>query len=174
MRRRGFFLASAALCLGALPALAQHGTRGARMPRAGRVERGQNPKKTPIEEFETLPPAEQQKALNRLPPDQRHRLEERLQRFNALPPEQQQALKTLYNRLHELPPQRQEGVRKSINKFAEQAPERQQAMRDELRRLAALPQQERQAHMNTAEFRGRFSKKEQEVLRDMSALLPER
>jgi len=173
---RGSILAVAALAfslsLGA-PALAQRAARGgaARTPHGSRSDTGE---KTPIEEFETLPPDQQQKALNRLPPAQRQKLQERLQRFNALPPQQQQALKTLYNRLHQLPPQRQEAVRKAINKFSQAPANRQQAMRDELRSVAALPPKGRQAHLNSPEFRSQFTKKEQDILRDMSPLLPER
>lgn len=174
---RGSILALAALGCGlffGMPAQAQRGARGAaRTPRGARTEAGQNQQKTPIDEFETLPAAEQQRALDRLPPAQRRQLQERLQRFNALPPEQQQTLKTLYNRLHQLPSQRQEAVRKAIRKFSQQAPDRQQAMREELRSVAALPPQQRQAHMSGVDFRARFNKKEQEILRDMSPLLPE-
>jgi Protein of unknown function (DUF3106) len=175
---RGSILALAALGWGLLfgvPALAQRGARGgARAPRGTQTEAGQNQQKTPIDEFETMPPDQQQKALNRLPPAQRRQLQERLQRFNALPPEQQQTLKTLYNRLHQLPPQRQEAVRKAINRFSQQAPDRQQALREELRNVAALPPQQRQAHMSSPDFRARFTKKEQDILRGMSPLLPER
>lgn len=172
---RGSILAVAALGLGlwlGSPALAQRGARGSKTPHAPRSDANQE--KTPIEEFETLPPEQQQQALNRLPPAQRQKLQERLQRFNALPPEQQQALKTLYNRLHQLPPQRQEAVRKAINKFSQAPADRQQAMRDELRGVAALPAEERQTHLNSPEFRSRFTKKEQDILRDMSPLLPGR
>src|SRR5579864_7547981 len=135
MFRRRFILALAAPSYGWLsgvPALAQRGARGgaARTPHGTRAATGANQQKTPIEEFETLPPAEQQKALNRLAPAERRKLKERLERFNALPPQQQQTLKTLYNRLHQLPSQRQEAVRKAINRFSQQPADRQQAMRD--------------------------------------------
>jgi len=174
---RSSTLAVAALWLGLsldVPALAQRGARGAKTPHAARSEAGQNQEKTPIEEFETLPPEQQQQALSRLPPAQRQKLQERLRRFNALPPQQQQALKTLYNRLHQLPPQSQDTVRKAINKFSQAPAGRQQAMRDELRSVAALPSEERQAHLNSPDFRSRFTKKEQDILRDMSPLLPAR
>ena len=142
-------------------------------PREGRspkaVERSD---RTPIEEFETMSPEQQRKALNGLPPEQRQRLQERLQRFNQLPPEQQQALKSLYNRLHQLPPERQDAVRKSINKFSQQPPQRQQAIREELRSMASMPPDQRQAYVSSPEFRGKLSKKEQEIARDMSEVLP--
>jgi phage-related protein len=174
---RGFISALAALSCGLLlcvPAAAQRGARGGRgrMPRAERGENNQ--KKTPIDEFETLSPAEQQKALKRLPEAQRQQLQARLDRFNALPREQQQTLKSMYNRLHQLPPQRQEAVRKAINKFSQLPGDRQQAIREELRSSEALSSEQRQQELDSPASRLRFSRKEQEILRDMSALLPER
>ena len=164
------------------PALAQRGARGAGAQRGGRVqspspnhrEGKQRESRTPIEEFETLPLAEQQRALNRLPASERHQLEQRLERFNALPPQQQQALRTLYNRLHQLPPQRQQAVRKAVSKLSQQSPERQQAIREELRDIAALPPDERQMRLSSPGFRSQYTKKEQEILRDMLPLLPDR
>lgn len=128
--------------------------------------------RTPIQEFERLSPEQQQKALNRLPPEQRQRLQERLQRFNQLPPERQRALTNLYNRLHQLPPERQDAVRNSINNFSKQTPERQQAIREELRSEAGMSPEQRQAQFSSPEFRKRFSRKEQEIVRDMSEVLP--
>jgi Protein of unknown function (DUF3106) len=177
MLPRSFFLTLAAVGLGlalGVPATAQRARGGAARTAPGtRAPRTQE-EKTPIEEFETMSPEQQQKALDRLPPAQRQKLQDRLKKFNSLPPEQQQALKTLYNRLHQLPPERQEAVRKAINKLSQQAPERQQAMRSELRTMTALPPRERQAYLTSPDFRSRFNKKEQEILRDMSPLLPEK
>ena len=172
MSCRGSILALGALSVGLLlgpPALAQGRRAGPRLknPRIG--EKGP---RTPIQEFETMPPEEQQRALNRLPPAQRQKLQERLARVNQLPEGQRRALTNLYNRLHQLPPDRQNSVRKAINRLSEQAPGRQQAIREELRGMAALPPQQRRERLESPEFRSRFSKKEQEVLRDMTPLLP--
>ena len=128
--------------------------------------------KTPIDEFERMSPEQQQRALNRLPPGQRQKLQQRLQRFNQLPSEQQQTLRNLYNRLHELPPGRQESVRSAINRFSEQTPDRQQLIRDELRSMAPLPERDREARMATQEFRKSFSRKEQGIIKDMMPVLP--
>jgi predicted DNA-binding WGR domain protein len=130
--------------------------------------------KTPIDEFLRMSPAEQQQALNRLPPEKRRRLEERLERFNQLPRGQQQTLRNMYDRLNQLPPERQQAVRKSLNQFSQQPPERRQAMRQELRSMAPLDPQEREGRMASAEFQERFSEKEQRIVRDMSGLLPVR
>jgi hypothetical protein len=130
--------------------------------------------KTPIDEFMRMSPADRQKALNRLPPEQRRRLEEKLERFNQLPRGQQQTLRNMYDRLNQLPAERQQAVRRSLNQFSQQPPERRQAMRQELRSMAPLDAQEREGRMTSPEFRERFSEKEQRIVRDMSGLLPVR
>jgi hypothetical protein len=160
------------------PGLAQ-GRRGGidRAPRAGGPVRsdplaGGRGSQTPIDEFETMSPEQRQKALNRLPPAQRDKLQKRLQKFNALPAEQQQSLKNLYNRLHQLPPERQEAVRNAVSRFSEQSPQRQQAMREELQNMSNLSEQERQERLASSDFRKKFNHKEQGIVRDMGPLLP--
>jgi len=119
-----------------------------------------------------MPPEQQQRALNRLPPSERQKLQQRLQRFQQLPRAQQATLRNLYNRLHQLPASQQESVRKAINRFSGQSPDRQQAMRDELRSLAMLPEQARAQRITSQEFRQTFSRREQGIVRDMLPLLP--
>ncbi len=168
-------VAAAALLpgLGFAPsAFAQARRGGMNRHKPPRPEKPAKPAKTPIDEFQTMSPQERQKALNRMPPPQRQKLEERLQKFNELPAEQQRTLKNMYNRLHELPPGRQDAVRKSMNQFFEESPERRQAMREELKGISALPEQDRAARMASPEFRSKFSGKEQGIVRDMSELLP--
>lgn len=151
---------------------AQGRRMGANRPRQARPEKPPKPVKTPIDEFQRMSPEEQRRALDRLPPQQREKLQERLQQFNQLPAEQQRTLKNMYARLNQLPPGRQEVVRKSINKFLQEPADRQQAMREEMRGMAAMPATDREAHLQSPDFRQKFNKKEQEIIRDMSDLLP--
>ena len=168
-----------ALYLAASPAFAQ-GHQGGPRPPKPHAEKPPKPfkqpknVKTPIDEFMRMSPEEQQKALNRLPPEQRRRFQERLERFNQLPPQQQQNLRNMYNRLNQLPPERQQVVRRSLNQLSQQPPDRRQAIRQELRRMAPLAAEDREARMASPEFLGRFSEKEQGIIRDMSDLLPPR
>jgi len=127
---------------------------------------------TPIDEFMRMSPVERQKALNRLPPAQRRRLEERLRKFNELPVERQQELKSMYNRLNQLPPEQQQVVRRSLNQFSQQPADRKEAIRQELKSIAPLSAQQREERLASPEFREKFSDKEQGIIRDMSQLLP--
>jgi hypothetical protein len=147
----------------------EHLGRGTRPP-VSRTPRAPAAK-TPIDEFERMSPEQQQRALERLPPGQRQKLQERIERFNQLPPAQQRTLRNLYNRLHQLPVNQQESVRKAIDRFSKQTPDRQQAVRDELRAMAAISERDRKARMASAEFRNRFGRREQGIVKDMLPLL---
>src|ERR1700678_2342649 len=165
-----------AVVVGAL--LCDHAAFARRPPASGAGHAGGKtpapnaPAVTPIDEFERMSPEQEQRELERLPPGQRQKLRQRLQRFNQLPAEQQRTLRNLYNRLHQLPANQQESVRKAINRFSEQPADRQQAMRDELRTLAPLSQNERTVRLASREFRGSLSRREQGVVKDMLPVLP--
>jgi hypothetical protein len=173
MHRRSLIFVFAAFALAPEPhALAQGRRRP--MTRAGRapaVRQPQRGPRTPIQEFETMSPEQRQRALNRLSPGERRKLQERLDRFNQLPEDQRRTLTNLYNRLHQLPPDRQDSVRIAINRFSEQSPDRQVAIRQELRKMAALSSEQRRQRMKSSDFREAFSKKEQDILKDMTPLL---
>ena len=176
MRLRFPILASVALALSLLTVspLAAQGRRGmgpSRRPPA-RPERAQRGPKTPVDEFLRMSPEEQRRALDRLPPDQRERLQKRLEAFKQLPPEQRSVLNDQYHRLSELPPERQEVVRNAFKRFGNQPPERQQALRQELRQLSGLSPDERQARLQSPEFQSNFNHHEQQIIKDMSNLLP--
>jgi Protein of unknown function (DUF3106) len=132
------------------------------------------PEKTPIDEFERMTPEQQQKALDKLPPERRKKVEAQLAHLRSLPPEQRAMLRQTYNRLNELPPDRQQALRKAFQKFSNQPPGRQQAIREELRLLGDLSSEERLTRFKSPEFRAGFSRGEQQIVRDMADLLPVR
>ena len=177
MRFRWSNMASAVLMvsLASSPVISAPGRQGGPKPSKPHAEKPPKPPKnvkTPIDEFMRMSPGERQKALNRLPPEQRRRLQERIEKFNQLPASQQQTLRNMYDRLNQLPAERQQVVRKSLNQFSQQPQDRRQAMRQELKSMAPLGAQDREARMASPEFREKFSEKEQGIVRDMSDLLP--
>jgi hypothetical protein len=141
---------------------------------SGAIHRGQDLDKTPIDDFERMSPEQQQKALAKLPPERRKKVQEQLARLRNLPPEQRAALRQTYQRLSEFPPDRQQQLRKSLQKFGSQPSQRQQAMREELRHLSEQSPEERANRLNSPEFRHAFNRSEQQVVRDMSDLFPSR
>lgn len=180
MQRRDIILAIVAaviLLLFVQPASAQakHGTikpPAVRAPLHPAIPKTAKTPQTPIDEFETMSPEERRQVLNQLPREEREKLQKRIDKFNALPADQQQTLKNLYNRLHQMPPEREDTVRKAITRFSAEPVARQQAIREELQTIANLPPDERQQRTSTREFRKKFSRKEQAIIRDMAPLLP--
>lgn len=162
------------LCLAAGMALPVEARQAAGKGSKRPVEKSPRNSGTPIDEFMHMTPEEQRQALDRLPPGQRMRLQQRLDKFNQLPPQQQQRLRGMYDRLNQLPTARQNLVRRSLNEFSQQPADRRQAVRQELRKLAPLGPKDREARMASPEFREKFSEKEQRIVSDMSDLLPDR
>jgi hypothetical protein len=162
------------LCLAAGLALPTEARQAAGKGSKRPAEKSPRNSGTPIDDFMHMTPEEQRQALDRLPPNQRMRLQQRLDKFNQLPPQQQQRLRGMYDRLNQLPAARQNLVRRSLNAFSQQPADRRQAMRQELRKLAPLGPKDRQARMGSPEFREKFSEKEQRIVSDMSDLLPDR
>ena|SRR5580704_10977189 len=151
-------------------------TYGAQGHHAGagsnRRSQDQEQDKTPVDEFERMTPQEQQDALAKLPPERRKKVEAQLAHLRSLPPEQRAALRQTYNRLSEFPPERQQQIRKALQKFGSQPADRQEAIRQELKQLNGLAPEDRESRMKSPEFRRSFSHNEQQIVRDMTDLLP--
>lgn len=150
------------------------GAQGHRGGGAGSSRRSQEQDKTPVDEFERMTPEQQQKALAKLPPERRKKVEAQLAHLRSLPPEQRAALRQTYNRLSEFPPERQQELRNALQKFGRQPADRQQAIRQELKQLSGLGAEDREARMKSPEFRQSFNHNEQQIVRDMADLLPAR
>ena len=175
MRFRFSILLSAAFAFSVAfaPSLSAQGRRmGMGKHSTSRPQKAGKVAETPLEQFERMSPKEQQKALAKLPPERRRRMEGRLQTLRSLPPEQRSNLMAQYGRFSELSPERQEAVRNAWKEFGTQPPDRKQAMREELRSLGDIPAAERQTRLNNPEVRGKFSPQEQQILKDMSDVLP--
>lgn len=117
-----------------------------------------------------MPPAEREKELQRLPPERQEKIRQQLQRYDQMPQEQKERLQ----RLWQLPPGRQQQVRQSMREFTEQPQERRQAMRRKLGQVQAMSPEERTAYFNSPEFKNQFSPGEQEIMKNMTDVLPPR
>jgi uncharacterized protein DUF3106 len=134
--------------------------------------RSQTPARSPLEEFERMSPEQQRQALEKLPPERRQKAEERLRKLRNLPPTQRSNLLEQYGRFQELSPERQDAVRAAWKQFAGQPLRRRHAIRKELRSLADLPLAERQSRLGSPEFRSSFKPSEQQIIKDMTDVLP--
>jgi hypothetical protein len=130
-------------------------------------------KKRPVERLMNMSPEERQKALQNLPPARRERLERRLTEIQKLPTAQQNRIMTRQQMLNSLPPERQVQVRRSVRQFVNMPEDRRAVINEELNYIAPLRDQERQAYLNSDEFRNRYSAREQQMLSHLTEITPQ-
>jgi hypothetical protein len=124
-----------------------------------------------IERWNQMPPEERRRALDRLPPERRQKIEEQLERYQNLSPEQRQQLRFRAEMFNQLPPERQDVARRLFRQFNQLPPDRQGLLREEFRTLRALPDEDRRNRIESDDFRGRFNPREQRFLRGFADLL---
>ncbi len=144
------------------------------MPRLGPGPRWRpGPRAQMLERLDRMSPEQRERVLERLPPERRQRVEQQLKQYHNMTPEQRERLQQRYQWFSQLPPERQDAIRKSFQRFQKLPADRQDALRQELQRLNALPEGEREARMNSDDFRSRFDQREQQIIRDVTGAFPE-
>ena len=126
------------------------------------------PAETPVERWIRMSPAERERALAKLPPERRRRIQERIRQYQELSPEERQMLRQRYDRFSELPPDKQNQARALFRQFRALPEERRRAMQRELQILRSMPEVDRQKRMATEDFRNRFSPSEKLMLQDLT------
>jgi hypothetical protein len=124
-------------------------------------------KRTIIDRWNRMSPEEQQKFLAKFPPDKRKQVEAQLNRFKNLPPEERSRPQTF----SQLPPEKQNQARRAWAQFGKLPKDRQPLLRDEFENLRTMPEAERNARINSDEFRNKYNANEQGILRDFSGVL---
>lgn len=105
-----------------------------------------------LRRFLAMPPEQQRRALDRVPPARREVLERRLRRLEQIPPDQREVLLDHIDTLQGLPLVRQQVLRVAI------------------RRLRNLPEGRRRAYLESEDAKQRFDPDELQLLRDVSGL----
>ncbi len=166
-----------AVALGAPLSLAQSPGAAIRAAKKAAKKGGlkQNPQRLAmVERLSRMTPGERERALNSLPPERRKAVERRLEAYQNMTPAERQRMGNQLGQLQDLPPERQQEVRKLYKRFQQMPPERQPLVQQELKSLRGMTPEERQARMNSDEFRSKYNKPEQRFLGELSkALDPE-
>ena len=125
-----------------------------------------------LEELNKMSPEDREKALANLSPERRKRIEARLERLQSLSPQQRQRLLQRLETFRQLPPERQESARRLFREFRDLSGERRRLVRLEMQSVRRLSEVERSSRMTSSEFRSRFSPAEQQMIRELSPLIP--
>lgn len=124
-----------------------------------------------VDKWSRMTPEERQKALAKLPPDHRKKIEEQLNEYKNLTPDQQRDLRSRYAGFNQLSPEKQNQARRLYQRFGNLPPDRQGPVRTEFENLRSMPEAERNARLNSDEFRNKYNANEQGLLRNFSGLL---
>jgi Protein of unknown function (DUF3106) len=151
------------------PAAAQNHPREER-PAKPQPLRTPRPRPTILDRLEQMSPEERRRALAQLPPARRKLIEQRLNRYESLSPAQREQLRRQYDRFRQLSPEKQEAARQLFRKFNNLPVERRRTLRQEARRLNWMNESERQARVNSPDFRTRYSPEEQRMVQDLVEL----
>ncbi len=125
-----------------------------------------------IDRWNRMSPEERERELAKLPPARARLIRQRIKRYNQMNPQAQQDLRQRYQTFSQLPPDIQQVIRKRLREFRQLPADRHPAVHQEVEKLRLLPEPQRQASMNSDDFRTRFSPQEQQIIRDLSAYLP--
>jgi hypothetical protein len=121
-----------------------------------------------IERLNRMTLEQRQRALDRLPPERREKVERRLENFNALPPEEKDRLREQYQAFQKLPPEKQDAIRRSFREFNQLPEDRRPLVRRELMYLRGLSGDERATRFGSDAFKSRYSDTEQQLLQDLA------
>ena len=124
-----------------------------------------------LDRWNQMTPEQRQRALAKLPPERRKRIQNRIEEFNRLPKEQQQQLRERYHQFLQLPPEKQDLVRKEIRQFNQLPDERRQTLTKEFEQLRGMPDAERKSRLDSEDYKNKFSPEERQILQDLSGSL---
>lgn len=142
----------------------------------GQAAKKQQPDNRPgqqlFEQLTRMTPEQREKVLSSLPPERRARIEQRIQNWQNLPPAQKTRALFGLERLDNLPPQRRNQVRRSLAEFQDLPEDRRAAISQEIQRMTPMTEAERGEHMNSEDFRNRYSPAEQQMMSNIATVLP--
>jgi hypothetical protein len=132
----------------------------------------QQPSDNSIDRWNRMSPEERERELAKLPPARARMIRQRIRRYNQMNPDEQQVLRERYQTFSQLPPDKRQIVRQRMHEFQQLPGPRQQIVHTEVEQFRLLSEPQRQARMSSEEFRGQFSAREQQIIRDLSTYLP--
>jgi hypothetical protein len=125
-----------------------------------------------------LPLAQQQAALENesgfrgLPPQEQQQLHQRLTQLNNMPPEQRQKFIQRTELMEQLPPVQRQQVRNAMAAIGNLPEYRQHVVNRAFFQLRDMPPGQRQAYMNSPQYRAQFNEQERGAINGLLSITP--
>jgi hypothetical protein len=148
-------------------------------PKAAAAPKGGNPKMGPrivnpaslAARLYQLSPAERDRVLEKLPPEQQKRIRDQLKYFDGLPKDQQQMMLAGVERFAALSPQERQAFNQQLRALNQLPLERRQMVAQALRRLQLMSDAERVVRLNSPAFKSRFTPEELHMIDKLSEVI---
>ncbi len=129
-----------------------------------------------LRHYKDLPPAEQERELQRdptfrrLPPARQQLLRQRLRHFSSLPPQQQLRMLNRMETWEHLTPTQKAQARQLYGQMRQLPPDRQRAVGTAIHELRGLPPEQREKVIDSPRIRSMFSDHERDMMRGATRL----
>ncbi len=129
-----------------------------------------------LRRYKDLPPAEQERELQRdpgfrrLPPARQQLLRQRLRHFSSLPPQQQLRMLNRMETWEHLTPAQKAQARQLYGQMRQLPPDRQRAVGTAIHELRGLPPEQREKVIDSPRIRSMFSDHERDMMRGATRL----
>lgn len=131
-----------------------------------------NPLANPVQRLIAMPPEKRERVLEKLPAQQQIRMRQALENFDRRPEAEKARWLQYFQRFSSLPPERQQILTHQLTAFNSLSEERRTILATEFVQLSRMPDSERQARINSEEFKNKFSPTELQMLSDISRDFP--
>jgi hypothetical protein len=119
-----------------------------------------------------MTPEQREQALEKFNPQQQAQVRQQLERLDKLSQAQKDHIARQARALDSLPPEKHRIVTQQLRAFNKLPDDRIQPVRRELLQLMKMPEEQRNARLNSDEFKKQYSATEQSILSDLSQNLP--
>lgn len=129
-----------------------------------------------LRRYKDLPPAEQERELQRdpgfrrLPSAQQQLLRQRLQHFSGLPPQEQLRMLNRMETWEHLTPGQKQQAREIFGQIRQLPPARQRMVNTAIHDLRGMPPEQREKVIDSERFKGMFSDQERDMMRGATRL----
>lgn len=125
-----------------------------------------------VEKLSRMSPAQRKRALERMAPERREKLERGLENLNKMPPPQRQKLDKALEAFQSLPPDKKRAARAVFQDINRLPDDRRPAVRGAILNLQHLSPEEREKRYASRPFQSRFSEEEQALIKRGVVNLP--